>query len=127
VGRAAVGDRQSAEDYRQPNRVADWSDVEARGLGRTDLAGFFHITQHAIRQMVTQSSGHIVNITASLVDHASSTSPSALASLTTGGLDAATRSLATEYRGAKATGRPACAVVPTRGQQVVNRLHGTRV
>jgi NAD(P)-dependent dehydrogenase (short-subunit alcohol dehydrogenase family) len=32
-----------------------------------NLAGFFHITQGAIRQMVTQGGGHIVNITASLV------------------------------------------------------------
>jgi NAD(P)-dependent dehydrogenase (short-subunit alcohol dehydrogenase family) len=62
-----------------------------------NLAGFFHITQRAIRQMVTQGSGHIVNITTSLVDHADSNSPSALASLTKGGLAAVTRSLATEY------------------------------
>jgi NAD(P)-dependent dehydrogenase (short-subunit alcohol dehydrogenase family) len=62
-----------------------------------NLAGFFHITQHAIRQMVTQGNGHIVNITTSLVDHANSRSPSALASLTKGGLAAVTRSLATEY------------------------------
>jgi NAD(P)-dependent dehydrogenase (short-subunit alcohol dehydrogenase family) len=62
-----------------------------------NLAGFFHITQLAIRQMVTQGSGHIVNITTSLVDHANSKIPSALASLTKGGLAAVTRSLATEY------------------------------
>ena len=62
-----------------------------------NLAGFFHITQRAIRQMVEQGTGHVVNITTSLVDHANSTSPSALASLTKGGLAAVTRSLATEY------------------------------
>ena len=62
-----------------------------------NLAGFFHITQRAIAQMVEQGSGHVVNITTSLVDHANSTSPSALASLTKGGLAAVTRSLATEY------------------------------
>jgi NAD(P)-dependent dehydrogenase (short-subunit alcohol dehydrogenase family) len=62
-----------------------------------NLAGFFHITQRAIRQMVTQGGGHIVNITASLVDAANSNSPSALSSLTKGGLAAVTRSLATEY------------------------------
>jgi NAD(P)-dependent dehydrogenase (short-subunit alcohol dehydrogenase family) len=62
-----------------------------------NLAGFFHITQLAIREMVTQGSGHIVNITTSLVDHANSTRPSALTSLTKGGLAAVTRSLATEY------------------------------
>jgi NAD(P)-dependent dehydrogenase (short-subunit alcohol dehydrogenase family) len=62
-----------------------------------NLAGFFHITQHAIREMVTQGSGHIVNITTSLVDHADSNRPSALVALTKGGLAAVTRSLATEY------------------------------
>jgi NAD(P)-dependent dehydrogenase (short-subunit alcohol dehydrogenase family) len=62
-----------------------------------NLAGFFHITQRAIRQMVEQGSGHVVNITTNLVDHASSASPSALTALTKGGLAAVTRSLATEY------------------------------
>jgi NAD(P)-dependent dehydrogenase (short-subunit alcohol dehydrogenase family) len=62
-----------------------------------NLTGFFHITQLAIRQMVIQRGGHIVNITTSLVDHADSRSPSALAALTKGGLAAVTRSLAIEY------------------------------
>jgi NAD(P)-dependent dehydrogenase (short-subunit alcohol dehydrogenase family) len=62
-----------------------------------NLAGFFHITQRAIRQMVEQGTGHVVNITTNLVDHASSTSPSALTSLTKGGLAAVTRALAIEY------------------------------
>jgi NAD(P)-dependent dehydrogenase (short-subunit alcohol dehydrogenase family) len=62
-----------------------------------NLAGFFHITQRVIGAMVTQGSGHVVNISTSLVDHANSLRPSALASLTKGGLDAVTRSLATEY------------------------------
>ena len=48
--------------------------------------------------MLTQGTGgHIVNITTSLVDHPDSTRPSALASLTKGGLAAVTRSLAIEY------------------------------
>jgi NAD(P)-dependent dehydrogenase (short-subunit alcohol dehydrogenase family) len=62
-----------------------------------NLAGFFHMTQPVIRQMITQGSGHVVNITASLVDNPDSKRPSALASLTKGGLAAATRSLAIEY------------------------------
>ena len=62
-----------------------------------NLAGFFHMTQRAIPPMVSQGSGHIVNISSSLADHADSKIPSALASLTKGGLDAVTRSLATEY------------------------------
>ena len=62
-----------------------------------NLAGFFHITQCSIRQMVTQGSGHVVNITTSVVDHADSQRPSALVALTKGGLAAVTRSLAIEY------------------------------
>ena len=62
-----------------------------------NLAGFFHITQLAIRQMVSQGGGHVVNITTSLVDRADSRRPAALAALTKGGLAAVTRSLATEY------------------------------
>ena len=47
--------------------------------------------------MVAQGSGHVVNMTTSLVDHADSKRPSALASLTKGGLAAVTRALAIEY------------------------------
>jgi NAD(P)-dependent dehydrogenase (short-subunit alcohol dehydrogenase family) len=62
-----------------------------------NLTGFFCLTQRAIKQMLTAGSGHVVNISASIVDHAHSSEPSALASLTKGGIDAATRSLAVEY------------------------------
>jgi NAD(P)-dependent dehydrogenase (short-subunit alcohol dehydrogenase family) len=62
-----------------------------------NLAGFFHITQRVIPPMVAQGRGHIVNITTSLVDHGYSKRPSALVSLTKGGLAAVTRSLAIEY------------------------------
>jgi NAD(P)-dependent dehydrogenase (short-subunit alcohol dehydrogenase family) len=62
-----------------------------------NLGGFFHITQRAIGQMLTQGAGHVVNITTSLVEQADSKRPAALASLTKGGLAAVTRSLAIEY------------------------------
>jgi NAD(P)-dependent dehydrogenase (short-subunit alcohol dehydrogenase family) len=63
-----------------------------------NLDGFFHITQHALRQMLKQDSGgHIVNIGTSLIDNASSALPSGLALLTKGGLTAVARSLAIEY------------------------------
>jgi NAD(P)-dependent dehydrogenase (short-subunit alcohol dehydrogenase family) len=62
-----------------------------------NLTGFFHITQLAVEQMVTQHSGHVVNISTSLVDHADSTRPAVLPALTKGGLVAASRSLAIEY------------------------------
>jgi NAD(P)-dependent dehydrogenase (short-subunit alcohol dehydrogenase family) len=62
-----------------------------------NLAGFFHITRRAIEHMERISSGHVVNITTTLVEHANVKVPSALASLTKGGLAAVTKSLATEY------------------------------
>ena len=48
-------------------------------------------------QKVAAITGHVVNISTSLVDPANSGVPSALASLTKGGLGAVTRSLAIEY------------------------------
>ena len=75
----------------------DYTLDDYAAITAVNLAGFFHITQRAIRQMVAQGSGHVVNITTSLVDHADSKRPSALASLTKGGLAAVTRSLAIEY------------------------------
>jgi NAD(P)-dependent dehydrogenase (short-subunit alcohol dehydrogenase family) len=62
-----------------------------------NLNGFFRITQLAIAEMEKQGSGHVVQISTSLVDHANSGVPSVLASLTKGGLNAATKSLAIEY------------------------------
>jgi NAD(P)-dependent dehydrogenase (short-subunit alcohol dehydrogenase family) len=62
-----------------------------------NVAGFFHITQRAIRQMLTQGGGHVVNLTTTLVGQPVKGVPSALASLSKGGLDAVTRSLAIEY------------------------------
>ncbi len=62
-----------------------------------NLAGFFHVSQHAIRQMLKQGNGHVMNITTTLVGQPVKGVPSVLASLTKGGLDAATRSLAIEY------------------------------
>ncbi len=62
-----------------------------------NLAGFFHLTQRVIAQMVSQGSGHVVNVTTSLAEKADSQIPSALPALTKGGLAAVTRSLAIEY------------------------------
>ena len=63
----------------------------------TNVAGFFHLTQRTIAQMLKQGSGHVVNISTSLTDAASSQAPSALANLTKGGLNSATKALAIEY------------------------------
>jgi NAD(P)-dependent dehydrogenase (short-subunit alcohol dehydrogenase family) len=62
-----------------------------------NLTGFFWLTQGAVAQMLKRGRGHVVNITTTIVDNASSSEPSVLTALTKGGLAAATRSLAIEY------------------------------
>jgi len=62
-----------------------------------NVAGFFHVTQLALPQMLLQKSGHVVQITTTLVDQPITGVPAALANITKGGLDAVTRSLAIEY------------------------------
>jgi NAD(P)-dependent dehydrogenase (short-subunit alcohol dehydrogenase family) len=75
----------------------DYTRDEFDAMTAVNLAGFFHVTQRAIRQMLAQRSGHVINVSTSLVEHARSAAPAALTSLTKGGLDAVTRSLAIEY------------------------------
>lgn len=75
----------------------EYTDEDFSRMLTLNLGGFFHVTQRAIRQMLKQKSGHIVNVTTTLVQQPVKGVPSVLASLTKGGLDAATRSLAIEY------------------------------
>ncbi|WP_377272898.1 SDR family NAD(P)-dependent oxidoreductase [Peterkaempfera sp. SMS 1(5)a] len=78
----------------------EYTPADYAAITGVNLTGFFHITQLAISQMLEQGDGgHVVQITTSLVDHASSDVPSVLASLTKGGLQSATKSLAIEYAG----------------------------
>ena len=62
-----------------------------------NLTGFFWLTQRVIAEMLNRGSGHVVNITTTLADYATSSAPSVLTSLTKGGLASATKSLAIEY------------------------------
>ena len=75
----------------------DYTQDDYAAVTGVNLAGFFRITQLAIERMLAQGGGHIVNVTTSLVDKADSRVPSALASLTKGGLQSVTKSLAIEY------------------------------
>ena len=76
----------------------DYTLEDFAAMTAVNLEGFFHVTQRVIGQMLAQGGGgHVVNVTTSLVDHASSTRPAALTSLTKGGLNAVTRALAVEY------------------------------
>lgn len=73
------------------NTIEDYNAVV-----NVNTAGFFHITQLALAQMEKQAGGHVVTVTGS-IDNGISGAYTALAALTKGGLNAATRALAIEY------------------------------
>jgi NAD(P)-dependent dehydrogenase (short-subunit alcohol dehydrogenase family) len=76
----------------------DYTDDDYDAMTGVNLRGFFEVSRAAIGAMLTGGrAGHVVNISTSLVDHPNSQVPSVLASLTKGGLNAATKSLAIEY------------------------------
>jgi NAD(P)-dependent dehydrogenase (short-subunit alcohol dehydrogenase family) len=75
----------------------DYTDEDYDLVTGVNLRGFFEVSKRAVVAMLAQGGGHVVNISTSLVDHADSKVPAALASLTKGGLNAVTRSLAIEY------------------------------
>jgi NAD(P)-dependent dehydrogenase (short-subunit alcohol dehydrogenase family) len=75
----------------------DYTAEDYRHVLGVNLAGFFYVTQEAVREMLKQESGHVVQITTTLVDQPVKGVNAALASLTKGGLDAVTRGLAIEY------------------------------
>ena len=66
-------------------------------LVSTNLTGFFHVTQAAVRQMRAQGSGHVVTISTSFASQPINGVSAALSILTKGGLNAATRALAIEH------------------------------
>jgi NAD(P)-dependent dehydrogenase (short-subunit alcohol dehydrogenase family) len=75
----------------------DYTAEDYATITGVNLTGFFWLTQRAIAEMLKRGGGHIVNMTATLAEVASSGTPEVLAALTKGGLAAATRSLAIEY------------------------------
>ncbi len=76
----------------------DYSVDDFRALVSTNLEGFIHITQLAVTQMLAQQlGGSVVSITSSLVDNPIAGLPVSLPMITKGGLEAITRSLASEY------------------------------
>ena len=75
----------------------DYTEEDYASVLAVNLGSFFRLTKLVAAEMLKQGSGHIVQVTTSLVDHANSNVPSVLASLTKGGLNAATKSLAIEY------------------------------
>ena len=75
----------------------DYTAADYALMAGVNLAGFFWLTQRAVAEMATRYGGHVVTISATVAESADSGTSAALAALTTGGLAAATRSLAIEY------------------------------
>lgn len=77
----------------------DYSKADFAAMVAVNLAGFFHVSQKVISEMLKAGSGHIVNVTATIAEQPTTALPAALASLTKVGLNGATRALAIEYAG----------------------------
>ena len=75
----------------------EYTTEEFRDVIAVNVEGFFNITQPTLAQMVKQGTGHIVQITTTLVHQAIAGVPAALALLSKGGLYAVTGGLAIEY------------------------------
>src|SRR6202051_1342609 len=76
----------------------EYTAEDLRGLSSTNLYGFIHTTQLAVKQMLSQKrGGSVVSITSSIVDHPLAALTASVAMITKGGIDAISRSLAMEY------------------------------
>jgi len=75
----------------------DYTRDEYEAVVGINLTGFFILTQRVVAAMLARSSGHIVNVAATIAERPNSKVPAVLAALTKGGVAAATRSLAIEY------------------------------
>ena len=76
----------------------DYTIEDFRALVSTNLEGYIFITQFAVKQMLAQKSGgSVTSITSSLVENPIGGLPVSIPMITKGGLEAITRSLASEY------------------------------
>jgi len=80
-----------------PKPFTEYTSEDFRRANETNLGGFFYISQLAASQMRLQKSGHIVNITSSIVDQPVAGLTGSLINLTKGGLESVTRALAIEF------------------------------
>ena len=80
-----------------PKPFTEYTAEDFRRATETNLWGFFYISQLTASQMRRQKSGHIVNITSSIVDQPVAGLTASLVNLTKGGLESVTRALAIEF------------------------------
>ena len=76
----------------------EYTPEDFAALVATNLGGFIHVTQLAVKQMLAQNTGgSIVSITAALADNPIAGVTASVAMITKGGLETVTRHLAMEY------------------------------
>jgi NAD(P)-dependent dehydrogenase (short-subunit alcohol dehydrogenase family) len=80
-----------------PKPFTEYTSEDFQRAIETNLWGFFYVSQLAASQMRGQKSGHIINITSSIVDQPVAGVAASLVNLTKGGLESVTRALAIEF------------------------------
>lgn len=80
-----------------PKPFDQYTPEEFQRVVSTNLAGFFYVSQAAVRRMLQNGGGQIINISTTLAQQPVAGVSAALTSLTKGGLDSVTRGLAIEY------------------------------
>jgi len=80
-----------------PKAFTEYTTEDFNALVSTTLAGFLYVSQLAVKQMLRQKSGSIINISTTLVDQPIAGVGAAVQIMLKGALNAVTRALATEY------------------------------
>lgn len=80
-----------------PKPFTEYTTADFDALVSTTLAGFLYVSQLAVKQMLRQKSGSIVNISTTLVDQPIAGVGAAVQIMLKGALNAVTRGLAIEY------------------------------
>ena len=76
----------------------DYTAEDFKALSNTNLEGFLHVTQGSVKQMLSQKwGGSVVSVTTSLAVNPIAGVTASVPMITKGGLEAVTRSLASEY------------------------------
>src|SRR5215469_16776667 len=80
-----------------PKPFTEYTTQDLNALVSTTLAGFLYVSQHAVKQMLRQKSGSIVNVSTTLADQPIAGVDAAVQIMVKGALNAVTGALAIEY------------------------------
>lgn len=83
-----------------PKPFIDYTPEDFHRVVSTNLAGFFYVSQEAVRNMAARGGGQIITISTTLAQQPVAGVNAALTNLTKGGLNSVTRGLAMEYAAA---------------------------